>query len=275
MQPRPAPIPIDDPEDPRVAPYRHVRERDLVGRQGLFIAEGQVVLRLLARAPGMETVSVLLAEKRVAALADALAPLDPQVPVYAASQGVIDAIAGFPLHRGILALGRRRSTPTADALLGALPPRALVVGLHGIANHDNMGALFRNAAAFGADAALLDSTCCDPLYRKAIRVSVGAALTTPFARLAPDADMVGAMAAHGVTPLALSPAGRTPLTDLRRPVRAGLILGAEGPGLPEDLLARATSVSIPMAAGFDSLNVAVAAGIVLHHLAFAAGTPTP
>ena len=275
MQPRPAPVPIDDPEDPRVAPYRHVRERDLVGRQGLFIAEGQVVLRLLARAPGMETVSVLLAEKRVAALADALAPLDPQVPVYAASQGVIDAIAGFPLHRGILALGRRRGAPTADALLGALPPRALVVGLHGIANHDNMGALFRNAAAFGADAVLLDSTCCDPLYRKAIRVSVGAALTTPFARLAPDADMVGAMAAHGVTPLALSPAGRTALADLRRPPRAGLILGAEGPGLPEDLLARAESVSIPMAQGFDSLNVAVAAGIVLHHLAFAAGTPTP
>ncbi len=275
MQPRPAPIPIDDPEDPRVAPYRHVRERDLVGRQGLFIAEGQVVLRLLARAPGMETVSVLLAETRVAALADALAPLDRQVPVYAASQGVIDAIAGFPLHRGILALGRRRSAPTAEALLGALPPRALVVGLHGIANHDNMGALFRNAAAFGADAVLLDSTCCDPLYRKAIRVSVGAALTMPFARLAPDADMVAAMAAHGVAPLALSPAGRTALADLRRPPRAGLILGAEGPGLPEDLLARAESVSIPMAAGFDSLNVAVAAGIVLHHLAFAAGPSQP
>ena len=149
------------------------------------------------------------------------------------------------------------------------------MGLHGIANHDNMGALFRNAAAFGASAVLLDSTCCDPLYRKAIRVSVGAALTMPFARLDPGADMIAAMTAHGVTPLALSPAGRMALAAVTRPPRAGLILGAEGPGLPQEMLDRSMSVSIPMASGFDSLNVAVAAGIVLHHLAFAAGNPEP
>ncbi len=275
MAPPRTPLEIDDPDDPRIADYRNIRERDLVGRRGLFVAEGEVVLRLLARAPQMETLSVLVAASRVERLAETLAPLPETVPVYAARQPVLDAIAGFPLHRGILALGRRRSPPTADALLGALPPRALVLGLHGIANHDNMGALFRNAAAFGARAVLLDSTCCDPLYRKAIRVSVGAALTVPFARLPPDADLIAVMQGHGVAPLALSPAGTTPLAALPRPPRAGLILGAEGPGLPPDLLARAQSVSIPMAEGFDSLNVAVAAGIVLHHLAFAAGNPEP
>jgi tRNA G18 (ribose-2'-O)-methylase SpoU len=271
----PSPIPIDDPDDPRIADYRDIRERDLVGRRGLFVAEGEVVLRLLVRAPRMETVSVLVAAQRVPRLTETLALLPQTVPVYAASQAVLDAIAGFPLHRGILALGRRRSPPMAEDLLSTLPPRALVVGLHGIANHDNMGALFRNAAAFGASAVLLDSTCCDPLYRKAIRVSVGAALTMPFARLDPGADMIAAMTAHGVTPLALSPAGRMALAAVTRPPRAGLILGAEGPGLPQEMLDRSMSVSIPMASGFDSLNVAVAAGIVLHHLAFAAGNPEP
>ncbi len=273
MAPPLDPIPVDDPDDPRICDYRDIRERDLVGRRGLFIAEGEVVLRLLVRASRMETLSVLVARSRVDRLTELLAPLPATVPVYAAAQSVLDAIAGFPLHRGILALGRRHNPPSAANLLRTLPTRGLVLGLHGIANHDNMGALFRNAAAFGAHAVLLDGTCCDPLYRKAIRVSVGAALTVPFARLAPGDDMIEAMLAHGVTPLALSPAGPVPLVGLPRPPRAGLILGAEGPGLPPDMLARVQSVSIAMAEGFDSLNVAVAAGIVLHHLAFAAGNP--
>ncbi len=267
MAPPRTPLEIDDPDDPRIADYRNIRERDLVGRRGLFVAEGEVVLRLLARAPQMETLSVLVAASRVERLAETLAPLPETVPVYAARQPVLDAIAGFPLHRGILALGRRRSPPTADALLGALPPRALVLGLHGIANHDNMGALFRNAAAFGADAVILDTDCCDPLYRKAIRVSVGASLVVPFARLDPAVDALDLLAAHRFSPIALSPSGASALRDLRRPERVAVRLGAAGPGLPASLLARAQSVRIPMAAGFDSLNVATASGIVLHHLA--------
>jgi tRNA G18 (ribose-2'-O)-methylase SpoU len=275
MQSRPPPVPVDDPDDPRIAAYRDIRERDLVGRQGQFVAEGEVVLRLLVRAPRMQTVSVLVADKRVVGLAETLAALPGDVPVYAAAQPVLDAIAGFSLHRGILALGRQRHLPSADELLIGLPSRAVVLGLHGIANHDNMGALFRNAAAFGAHAVLLDSTSCDPLYRKAIRVSVGAALTVPFARLPKNTDMLDLLTRHDVMPLALSPTGRTTLAALHPPDRAGLILGAEGPGLPREMLDRACSVSIPMAHGFDSLNVAVSAGIVLHHLAFSAGTPQP
>jgi tRNA G18 (ribose-2'-O)-methylase SpoU len=152
-------------------------------------------------------------------------------------------------------------------LLAQLPPAALVAVLCGIGNHDNMGGIFRNAAAFGAAAILLDATCCDPLYRKAIRVSVGAALTVPTARLSSDADLVGLLEGQGFEVVALSPRGETPLSAFRRRGRTAVLLGAEGPGLPDALMARTRTVSIPMAGGFDSLNVAVTSGIVLHHLA--------
>lgn len=257
---------IDDPDDPRLAPYRQVRERDLVGRQGLFVAEGEVVLRKLVRSPRHRLDSALIAEKRIKGLAPLLARLDPETPVYAASQAVMDQVTGFPIHRGVLGVGRRAPEPDAATLLAALQPPSLVVGLCAIANHDNMGGIFRNAAAFGAGAVLLDSDCCDPLYRKAIRVSVGAALDVPFARLAPGLDMVGSLEAAGFAVLALATDGAETLSDLEPLARAAVLLGAEGPGLPAALLARARTVRIPMAAGFDSLNVAVASGIVLHHL---------
>ena len=142
-----------------------------------------------------------------------------------------------------------------------------MAALFGVSNHDNVGGIFRNAAAFGADAVLLDGACCDPLYRKAIRVSVGAALSLPFARLAPGEDAIALLRDHGYTPLALSPAGRTPLKSLVRPPRPAILLGAEGPGLPPGILAGADTIAIPMARDFDSLNVATTSGIVLHHLA--------
>src|SRR5262249_2972462 len=137
------------------------------------------------------------------------------------------------------------------------------------ANHDNMGGLFRNAAAFGADAVLLDETCCDPLYRKAIRVSVGAALTTPFAFGGAAEAMVARLAAAGFELIALSPAGAVDLAGLAAPARVAVLFGAEGPGLPAQVLAQATAVRVAMAGGFDSLNVATSSGIVLHHLAAA------
>jgi tRNA G18 (ribose-2'-O)-methylase SpoU len=169
----------------------------------------------------------------------------------------------------VLAIGRRRATPAAGDLLDRLGPRATVMVLLGVSNHDNVGGVFRNAAAFGADAVLLDHASCDPLYRKAIRVSVGAALTVPFARLEPSTDLLALLAAHALEPLALSPAGAERLSDLAPPSRAAVILGAEGQGLAPALLARSRTVRIPMAPGFDSLNVAVTSALVLHHLAFA------
>lgn len=260
-------IAIDDPEDPRVAAYRDIRERDLVGREGLFIAEGEVVLRMLLRQALHRPVSILIAEKRVPALAGLLAEAPAGVPVYAAGQAVLDRVAGFPLHRGILAVGRRGDLPDAASLLRRAGPQAIVVVLSGIANHDNMGGIFRNAAAFGASAVLLDSDCCDPLYRKAIRVSVGAALAVPFARLARGEDVLALLAASGFTALALSPAGASELADVAADGRVAALFGTEGPGLAADLLSRSRTVRIGMAAGIDSLNVATASGVVLHHLA--------
>jgi tRNA G18 (ribose-2'-O)-methylase SpoU len=262
-------IAVDDPDDPRVAPYRDVRERDLVGRKGLFVAEGEVVLNVLL-GPGARhrPLSLLVADKRVGRLGDLLAKVPDGVPVYAAAQPVIDAITGFHIHRGILAIGERAPMPSAAALVAGLPTRTLVVALSAIANHDNMGGICRNAAAFGADAVILDGDCCDPFYRKAIRVSVGAALTLPFARVASVDAALDLLSAHGFQTLALSPAGTLALGDVRRADRVAAIFGAEGPGLDQALIARATGVRIAMAPGLDSLNVATASGIVLHHLAF-------
>jgi tRNA G18 (ribose-2'-O)-methylase SpoU len=260
-------VSIDNPADPRIAAYAAVRERDLVGRGDGFIAEGEVVVRVLL-GPGAraKAASLLIADNRLTRLAPLLDALPDDVPVYAARQAVMDAVVGFHIHRGILAHGLRPADPGAAALLAATPPRALALALIGVANHDNIGGLFRNAAAFGADAVLLDPTCCDPLYRKAIRVSVGAALKVPFARLKPDEDLVAALAAADFAPLALTPGAPERLADMPRPARAALLLGAEGPGLPADILARARRVSIPMAAGWDSLNVAAASAVALHEL---------
>ena len=258
---------IDRLDDPRIEPYREIRERDLVGRQGLFVAEGEVVLRHLVTSNRFRPVSALVDTKRLDKLAPMFAQLPDDIPVFHAPQELLSAIAGFPLHRGILGLGRRDQPVSAEQLLASQGPGALLLlVLYGIANHDNLGAIFRNAAAFGADAVILDADCCDPLYRKALRVSVGAGLIVPFARLAPGEDGLDLLARHGIEAIALTPVAATPLTDLVRAGRMAVLLGAEGPGLSDDVIARASSVSIPMARGFDSLNVATTSGIVLHHL---------
>ena len=262
-------LPITDPDDPRIADYRDIRERDLVGRRDLFVAEGEVVLATLVASRRHRPLSLLLDERRVASLAPLLAQLEPEVPIYVAARGVLDAIAGFPLHRGILALGRRAPWPSAAALIADLRERALVVVALGIANHDNIGGIFRNAAAFGASAVLLDDRCCDPFYRKALRVSVGHVLTVPSTRLAPGEDPVGLLRGAGFEVLALSPSAGEQLVDVRSAARTAIVLGTEGPGLPDSVLERARPIGIAMAAGVDSLNVATTAAVVLHHLATA------
>ncbi|MDW6022226.1 RNA methyltransferase [Mesorhizobium sp. BAC0120] len=260
------PIVVNDPDDPRIAAYRDIRERDLVGRHGRFVAEGKVVLDVLFSARRFEAESVLILESRLAGIERTLAKAREELPVYVASRRVMDAVAGFPIHRGVLAIGRRRNEESAEDLLSSLPALALVVALVGIANHDNMGAIFRNAAAFGADAVLYDETCCDPLYRKAIRVSVGAALKVPFAEAGSDERLMEMLAAGGFTQLALSPKGQTDIRDLARRERMALFLGTEGDGLPSDLMERLQTVRIPISEGFDSLNVATTAAIALHEI---------
>jgi tRNA G18 (ribose-2'-O)-methylase SpoU len=258
-------IPIGDPRDPRVAAYLDIRERDLVGRHGRFIAEGKVVLDLLLSTGRFTAESALILENRLPGLDATLRKAPADFPVYVASGEVMDRIAGFHMHRGILAIGARGDPQTAQTLLETLPADALVVVLVGISNHDNMGSIFRNAAAFGADAVLLDTTCCDPLYRKAIRVSVGAALKVPFACFDDSTHFMAALDRLGFGQYALSPRGHADIRDAQRSPRLALYLGTEGEGLPDALLRRLRTVRIGMAGGFDSLNVAAASAIALHH----------
>jgi tRNA G18 (ribose-2'-O)-methylase SpoU len=259
-------IRIDDPDDPRVAPFRDIRERDLVGRQGRFIAEGKVVLAtLLGPESRFKAESVLVLENRLAGLADILGKASPDLPVHVASAAVMDRIAGFPIHRGILAVARKGLPVEPRALLSALPARALVAVLVGISNHDNVGAIFRNAAAFGAAAVFLDKTSCDPLYRKAVRVSVGAALKVPFAVFEDVPDFMALLAEGGFDQYALSPRGTLDLREADRGARTALFLGTEGEGLPESVMQRMKTLRIDMVRGFDSLNVAAASAVALHH----------
>lgn len=267
VSPEPTTVRIDDPADPRVAAFMNIQERDLTGREGLFIAEGKVPVRILASPASRCGVrALLLAEGRAASMADVIAALGPSVPTYVASQAVLDGVAGFALHRGVLALGETPPLQDPSALLDQLPERALVLAVSAVGNHDNIGGLFRNAAALGADAVLLDDRCCDPFYRKAIRVSAGAVLTTPFARARSVGALVESLQGRGFEVLAMTPSAAADLTSLRRAPRTAVLVGSEGPGLDPAVIARCRPVAIPMAGGFDSLNVATSAAIALHNL---------
>ena len=259
-------IHIDLPADPCIAGFRDIRDRDLTGRQGLFVAEGEVVLNVLLSDRSLcRPVAILLDSKRVDGLAGVLARVAEGTPVYVANQPVLDSIAGFHLHRGILALGEKPPVQTMAACLAAPGPDAVVVAACGIGNHDNMGGVFRNAAAFSAEAVLLDAHCCDPFYRKAIRVSVGAVLRTPMATGLDALTMVEGLKAAGFEVLALTPGASEPLEAMSRGGRVAIVLGPEGPGLSPAVIAHCRPVGIPMSGGFDSLNVSVASGIALHH----------
>lgn len=269
------PVRIDDPGDPRIAGFVSIRERDLTGRDGLFVAEGTVVLRMLgqaqARANGFAAEAILLLENRLAGMGEVLAAFPPSVPVYVAAQAVFDAIAGFHMHRGVLALGRRPAAEIGASLFGRLPETSLVLAGCGLSNHDNAGSIFRNAAAFGADAVFLDETSCDPLYRKAIRVSVGSVLTVPFARGRTAEAMLRDLAAAGFEIWGLSPRGAVPVAAIPAARRIALVLGTEGEGLPETILTSFRTARIPQRPGLDSLNVATASGIALYQIALTMG----
>lgn len=260
-------IPLTSADDPRLAPYRAVKERDLARASGTFIVEGKVTLGRLVEASRFAVESVFLAENRIEPLTPMLAKLDPAVPVYMAPQDVMDGITGFHIHRGVLALARREAEQSVEQLVANLPAGpATLLALNALSNHDNVGACFRNAAALGADAVLLDQGSCDPLYRKSIRVSAGTALSLPFARSGDGAGMIAALDAAGIETWALSPTGGETLQTLTPPDRLAIMLGAEGPGLSAELMARCRRVSIPMSGDIDSLNVATAGAIALSHV---------
>ncbi len=265
-------IAIDSADDVRIAEFRDIRERDLTGRHGRFIAEGTVVLRMLAEAhrAGGDFVAekVLLLRNRVEGVSDILDRLPDDVPVYVAEAEVLDSIVGFHLHRGVLALGRRE--PRMGDLIDRLPERSLVLVGCGISNHDNAGSMFRNAAAFNADAILLDETSCDPLYRKAIRVSVGSVLSVPYQRGGDALALLTQLAERNFAIWSLSPRGETDIRAIPPSDRMALVVGTEGDGLPQEVLSRFRSARIPQSVGLDSLNVATATGIALFAMSSAA-----
>jgi tRNA G18 (ribose-2'-O)-methylase SpoU len=261
-----APVLIEDPDDPRVADYRAaVRGR----ADGLFLCEGRLVVGRLLGGSRYRVRSVLATAPVLEDLRDALGPAPP--PVFVASTAVIRSIFGFNFHRGCLALGERPEQPASpESVIAPAGPR-IVVGLDEVTDPDNVGAIFRNAAAFGAAGVLLSAGCADPLYRKTIRVSMGGTLSTPFARTEWGGTLQ-ALRGAGYTLVALSPdPGAEAIgTAAERLVsrRLAVIVGAEGPGLGEHTRAAADlRVRIPMAPGVDSLNVATACGIALHRLA--------
>lgn len=256
-------INITDPHDPAIAAYRDIRERDLVRRDNLFIAEGKTVLAVLTAQHRFVVQSILILENRLDGIANIIAVLPDDVPVYIAHRDVMDAIAGFPMHRGILALVHK---PDQIETTSTEHTWRRVIALSAIANHDNMGAIFRNAAAFGADAILIDGQCCDPLYRKAIRVSVGGVLKVPFKIFAATSQMLDWLDDQDFETVGLSPAAPQILQAWKPKNKTALLMGAEGPGLANDVLNRVTGLSIPMADDFDSLNVATATGIALAHV---------
>ena len=255
---------VDDPDDARLFPYRSIREKDLVGRQQRFIAEGKVVLNVLfSSSARFETESLLVLENRLAGLSEQLSQLPPDVPVYSVPQTTMDAVAGFHVHRGILAVGRRKTQPSLRTILDTLPAKSLIVVLCGISNHDNVGSIFRNAAAFEADCVLMYETCCDPLYRKAIRLSVVATLKVPYFHGGNIDEIIVALGDADFNLLALSPSSFLSIYDATKHNRQALLLGTEGEGLPPRLLTKLQTARIPMSTAFDSLNVATASGIAL------------
>ncbi|MBI3048921.1 MAG: RNA methyltransferase [Acidobacteria bacterium] len=258
-------ITIGDATDRRLDDYRNVPDSELLRRRGLFVAEGRLVVRRLLAERRFLTRSVMVTEAARASLDDVLGAR-PDVPVYVVPLAVMNGITGFNIHRGCLAIGERpQPTPWTDVVSGA---RTVVV-LERVANADNIGGVFRNAAAFGAGAVLLDAASTDPLYRKSIRTSMGAALTVPFARAEPWPGVLLELGGCGFATVALTPASSAPPIDesmkrlARQPV--ALVLGHEGEGLTDGALDSCSHrARIPMAPHIDSLNVASAAAVALY-----------
>jgi tRNA G18 (ribose-2'-O)-methylase SpoU len=262
-------VTVEDPEDPRLVDYREIRDAERRRRSGTFIAEGRQVVRRLLAAGRYRPRSALVTPPALDALGAALEAA--AVPTYLVRQDIVKAIVGIEFHHGCLAVGERGADQTAEAVLAEVRSQCVVV-LEDLGDASNVGAIFRNALAFGVGAVFLSPGTADPLYRKAIRVSAGAAVALPFARLGEWPRDLGRLRDAGYTVLALTP--RAEAVDISvlgtrrpRPARVALLLGTEGRGLSANALAAADlHVRIPMAPEMDSLNVATAGAVALHWL---------
>ncbi|MGW7228059.1 TrmH family RNA methyltransferase [Streptomyces cyaneofuscatus] len=266
-------ITVDDPDDPRLSDYIGLTDVELRRRrepaEGLFIAEGEKVIRR-ARHAGYGMRSMLLSAKWVDVMRDVIDEVP--APVYAVAPELAERVTGYHVHRGALASMQRKPLPTADELLTTA--RRVVV-MESVNDHTNIGAIFRSAAALGMDAVLLSPDCADPLYRRSVKVSMGAVFSVPYARLEAWPKGLETVREAGFRLLALTPDPKATSIDEAAPhrlERVALMLGAEGEGLSTKALMAADEwVRIPMAHGVDSLNVGAAAAVAFY--AVATGRP--
>ena len=261
---------VDDVDLPALDVYRHLKDKHLACRAGLFVAEGlEVVRRLLGSRFGVH--SLLLTPGKLEQLR---ADLGPDVPVYVASVEQMEAIAGFTIHRGAVACGIRRPKMNLDQAVAAAGDGRLVVVLENICDAQNVGVIIRNAAAFGTDLVVL-AGCCDPFYRRAVRVSMGNVFNTPLYfsdHLVEDLRVLKQRLGVELVAAELSPRAAS-LVDAPRPARVALVFGAEGDGLSEAVLnACDHRVVIPMKPGSDSVNVGVASGVFLYAYSVSSAT---
>lgn len=262
-------IRIEDARDARLADYTGVREPHLLVDRGLFIAEGRFVVRRLLTSRRLATRSLLVNDAALAYFDGELPALDESVDVFVTSPETMRAATGFQFHRGCLAVGVRPPVATLDDVIAGA---AMVVVLERVVDPDNVGAVFRCAEAFGADAVLISPGCCDPFYRKAIRTSSGAALTVPFTQADPWPDALQHLRATGFHVLATTPDPRataigTFVQSAGAQGKVAVLFGTEGHGLTAEALALGdVRLRIPMTGAIDSLNLGTSAGIVLHRL---------
>lgn len=274
---------VDHLDDPRLTDYRAIKDRQWLaefqpGRQsdpaaphGKFMAEGETVVQLLA-ASKFTTLSVLATPTRLASCEPHLRSLPPSTPVYVIDQRRMNELIGFPMHRGMLAIGARPAPQTLGSFLGSLGATGPLVVMEDLTNHDNVGSIFRSASCLGAAGVVLSPRCADPLYRKSVRVSMGHVLKLPFCVAERWPEALDVLRGAGWRLVVLTPG--TDAVDIRqlesgepRGVRSALLVGTEGQGV--STVARDLAdvrVRIGMVVGVDSLNVSVSAAIALHRM---------
>ncbi len=258
-------IPIDDLDDPRIAMYRHLKATNATRRSGQFVVEGEKLVERLLASP-FPTASVLTTDRQAGRIAERL---PAELTHYVVPQDRIDGLVGFNFHQGALACGVRRPWPDLDAIVAGAGRRLTLLLCPRLDNPENLGALIRLGDVFGIAALVTGGRCPDPLSRRVLRVSMGTALTLPVLAL-DDLEAVIATfrVKHGVTlAAAVTDPDAERFADFDRPDRLALVVGSESAGLAPDWVVRSDRrLTIPMRPGADSLNVAVAAGILLYHL---------
>jgi tRNA G18 (ribose-2'-O)-methylase SpoU len=261
-------VEISDPGDSRLVDYRHLRDvqlrQSLEAEHGLFLAEGEKVVRRAVLA-GYPVRSFLMAPRWLDGLADVMDLTD--APCYVVSEDLAEEVTGFHVHRGALASLARTPLPTVDEVLEGA---SSVVVCEDIVDHTNIGAIFRSAAALGIDGVLLAPRCADPLYRRSVKVAMGAVFSVPWTRLPDWYDALPQLAERGFTTVALTlTKDAVPIDDAVAGLeRVALVLGSEGHGLSAHWERSAQrSAVIPMRAGIDSLNVAAASAVACYETA--------